>query len=744
MSQHPGKLSLFVKDLKRRGVTRLAAIYAVVGLGIIEAFDIIGGRFLMPDWSFRLVIILVLAGFPLAMILGWIYDITSKGIVKTEAITPEEQAALKTVSWKPGWLTVILFLILILITTAFFVVPRPNALGFRQQDWVLMADLENNTQDELFNKSLLHALSVTIDQSKRINIYPRTQVDEVLKRMQMDTVDRINLPIALEIAERENIKVVILLTISELGGSYVLSTNLINPFTGETIRSNQETATGKDEILSALDKLAADIRKDLGESLQKIHLQSVPLPKATTNSLEALKCLTNAAMVIGDPYYQKQKEILHEAIQLDPEFALAHSNLAAYYYWTNDRENGEKHISIALSLLDRLTERERLWIQAAVEGYRGNREESIIKWGTFLSQYPNSYAAWFRLGYNYMMLDQNAKAISAFSKALEIYNDDDPASFINIASCYTKLEEFPNAIDYYLRAFHLNPAYELYSNINHEYGFAYVQMGEFEKAREVFMKLLTGDANAEAHSKRSLALLSMYRGKYTEAASLIHEAVILHKSIGSSLSELRNRLYMCKIYEARGMQHELLAELDHCYSTITEAASEPLWYLYLGIMFVRNGEVEKAEELLMEIIERSNTGNRNDEMSYNLLKGEIALKKGGISEALELFETGAAIWPTGYSLESLAHYYIETEDWEKAILTYEKLIEIRGSLGWEAQESWVQAFFNLGKAYEASGDTAKASTYYNQFLEIWKEADEDLPALVEARSRLSQITQSSS
>ena len=77
----PSKLSLFFADLKRRGVTRLVSIYAVVGLGIIEAFDIIGGRFLLPDWTFNAVIIAIVVGFPVAIILGWIYDINDKKIV---------------------------------------------------------------------------------------------------------------------------------------------------------------------------------------------------------------------------------------------------------------------------------------------------------------------------------------------------------------------------------------------------------------------------------------------------------------------------------------------------------------------------------------------------------------------------------------------------------------------------------------------------------------------------------------
>ena len=725
MSGSPSKLSLFFIDLKRRGVTRLASIYAIAGLGINEAYDIIGGRFLLPDWTFKAIIIVTIVGFPVTMILGWIYDITSKGIVKTDPLTSTQKASLK-LSWKPGWLSIILFLFLLLTTTAFFIVPRPNALGFKQQDWILIADLENNTGDEVFNKSLLHALTVTIDQSRRINIFPRTQADKVLKRMKQDTVKKITLPIALEIAERENIKTVLLVTISELGGSYLLSTSLIDPFSGETIRSSQVTAEGKEEILSALNKLAIAVRKDLGDSLQKIHLQTVPLMKATTHSLEALEYLTTSMNLTGDSYYAKQKALLYKAIELDPEFAMAHSNLGACFYWTNDRINGEKHISIALSQLDRLTEFERLWIEAAVEGYRGNREASVQRWGTFLERYPNSYGGWFRMGYNYMMLDRLEESIHAFTRSMEIYNEDDPSVMINIATNYNKLEEYKKAIEFYQKAFRIMPDWETYPPLNHEYGFTYVQMDEPQSAKEVFYKLLDGNTNQQAQGKRSLALLFMYQGRYIQALTQMHDAVVLHNSIGYKLSEFRDRLYLCKIYQAKGMHEEYQAELDRCSAFIRDAATEPIWYLRLGIMLTRNGELEEAEELLEEIAERTNKGNKKDEGAYKLLKGEIELAKENFTGSLELLETATTMDERVYNLESLARYFMVTGNWVKAIATCEKMIVGKSALGWEAQESWIQAHLYLIEAYTETGNLEKASSIQAQLLEIWKEADDDL------------------
>ena len=123
---------------------------------MIEAIDIIGGRFLLPEWSIKLVIGLVLGGFPVA----------NKGIEKTKALTPEQEKSLPSFRWRPNLLSAILLLVLIALLVTFCATPKPNALGFKKQDWILICDIENISGKELYDKSLVHALTVTIDQSK--------------------------------------------------------------------------------------------------------------------------------------------------------------------------------------------------------------------------------------------------------------------------------------------------------------------------------------------------------------------------------------------------------------------------------------------------------------------------------------------------------------------------------------------------------------------------------------------------
>jgi hypothetical protein len=94
------KLSLFLADLKRRKVTRIAVVYVLVGLGAIEAVDIIGSRLLFPDWTISFVIVLVLIGFPVALVLAWALEVTPEGIQRTADLTPVQLASQTPDRWR--------------------------------------------------------------------------------------------------------------------------------------------------------------------------------------------------------------------------------------------------------------------------------------------------------------------------------------------------------------------------------------------------------------------------------------------------------------------------------------------------------------------------------------------------------------------------------------------------------------------------------------------------------------------
>ena len=91
-----------------------------------------------------------------------------------------------------------------------------------------------------------------------------------------------------------------------------------------------------------------------------------------------------------------------------------------------------------------------------------------------------------------------------------------------------------------------------------------------------------------------------------------------------------------------------------------------------------------------------------------------------------------------YPLESVAYGYLMSGDMDQAMAKYEELISHK-DFGWEAQEYWIRAHYQLGKIHEEKGNNEKAIQYYQRFLDIWKDADAGLPEVTEAKKRLTKL-----
>ncbi len=84
---------VFISELKRRNVFRVGAAYAIVTWLIVQVIDIAFPRLALPDWTITLVLVLLLIGFPVAVILAWAFELTPEGVTKTEDAEHDKLAA---------------------------------------------------------------------------------------------------------------------------------------------------------------------------------------------------------------------------------------------------------------------------------------------------------------------------------------------------------------------------------------------------------------------------------------------------------------------------------------------------------------------------------------------------------------------------------------------------------------------------------------------------------------------------
>jgi eukaryotic-like serine/threonine-protein kinase len=655
--------------------------------------------------------------------------------------------------FRPLWLAGVIVVIIIGLTGAsywfvgnYFRSPK-TALAFQKRDWIVIADFENLTGDQVFDRSLQTALTVGIQQSQYVNVFPPGRVQEALGRMRKASGTKLDEALASELAVREGVKGVLVCSIAEIGGVYSLTARLVEPSSRATVMTEATKATGKAEVLPALDSLAKTVRQKLGESLPSISQQSLPLPRATTASLEALKTYADGRR-LRFTNNQAGIDLIKQAVAIDPDFAMAHADLGLYYYLSGDKAQGEEHFTKALSELDRLTLREKLWIRAVAEDSRGNRDQAVTDYQTYLAQYPDDNFAWFRLGWTYMAaLNQNEKAVEAFQKVLEL----DPTSsdaIVDLATCYGKMGQTGKAVEYYERDFQMRPSDLVGIFVNNEYGFTLVKMGNLAKAAETFQKMISEDQDRDkARGYRSLALLDMYEGKYSEAFVNLKEAILLNKAIHSLESEYRDHMFLASAYRIKGRTADFASELAAANRILSRAHFGPIWSMYLAKTYARSGKTGEATNLLKDMMAQAqnptaisgiNNSTRTDQTAIYIVKGEIALANMKGSEAMESFELAQRVIPGDLSLESLAFAYRTLGKPRDSALKYEEIITAH-SLGTERQEYWILAHYELGKIYRDLGDTAKAKEYYEKFLNIWKDADPDIPVLVTAKAEYAKL-----
>ncbi len=130
-----------------------------------------------------------------------------------------------------------------------------------------------------------------------------------------------------------------------------------------TLAEEQVTAGSKEKVLDALGEASSKLRGELGESLATVQKFDVPLPEATTSSLEALKALSLGEKASSEkgtaaalPYHQR-------AIELDPNFAMGYSD----YFSLAELGRASDYYAKAFQLREHASEREKLAIAAGYE-----------------------------------------------------------------------------------------------------------------------------------------------------------------------------------------------------------------------------------------------------------------------------------------------------------------------------------------------------------------------------------------
>jgi eukaryotic-like serine/threonine-protein kinase len=308
-----------------------------------------------------------------------------------------------------------------------------------EKDTIVLADFDNKTGDAVFDDTLKLGLSVQLEQSPFLALISERRVNETLKLMDRSSDGRLTANVTREVCQRTGSKAMLTGSIAALGSQYVIGLKAVNCNTGDVLAKAQEQAAGKEAVLKALDKAAVSLRSKLGESLSSVQKYATPLEEATTPSLEALKAYslgwkTNLAKgnTAALPFYKR-------AVNLDPNFAMPYAAMSAAYSNLNEAGRAAENARKAYELREKVSERERLFIEATYYMVAtGELEKAAQAYELLQRTYPREFVPYGNLGFISAELGNYEEALDETREAMRM-EPNNAINYINLGSCYVNL-----------------------------------------------------------------------------------------------------------------------------------------------------------------------------------------------------------------------------------------------------------------------------------------------------------------
>jgi eukaryotic-like serine/threonine-protein kinase len=228
---------------------------------------------------------------------------------------------------------------------------------------VAVADFANETGEKELD-SLSGLLITSLEQSTQLRVLTRGRMFDVLRQLGKPEAHRIDEVLAREVGRETRARALLLASIRKLGDSYVVEMRALDPLHDEYLFTVSDRASGKAAVFDLVDRLGEATRKRLrtgGESTPQRQVATI-----TTRNVKAWEQLFLGRQAFDQGRLGEAKQRVAAALQEDPEFPLAHYQLAILDYWEGESlsDEGFRHLEAAERLSDRLPEKERLLVHA--------------------------------------------------------------------------------------------------------------------------------------------------------------------------------------------------------------------------------------------------------------------------------------------------------------------------------------------------------------------------------------------
>jgi DNA-binding winged helix-turn-helix (wHTH) protein/tetratricopeptide (TPR) repeat protein len=595
---------------------------------------------------------------------------------------------------------------------------------------VVLADFTNNTGDATFDRTLKRALEIDLEQSPFMDVLSDSDSAETLEKMGHKTDTALTPAIAREICERNNRQILLMGTISSIGDEYFLTLEATACSTGKRLASAKAQAANKMKVLGALDAVTNRVRAKLGESAKSMASYQVTIEQATTPSLDALTAYSigNSMAAQGRPPTEALP-FYRRAVEFDPQFAMAYDALGTAYFHLNEYDLSLTNLKKAMDLSARVSERERLIIQAHYYGEgQQNVPLGLQTYRLWSTTYPYDSRPVVSLISLYIDIGQPQQGIPFGERALTM-QPDNGLLYQALIRAYTHAGRFDEAKSLGARAAQLGKDNShIHASL---WQVAYAEHNAADLARETEWAHSHSDGWYGWFFPDLAANAAGSEGRYRDSEVLFARAVAFAKQEG--LDDLADHLLADQAAAEADLRN--LADLR---ATLLRVTKPELNEVALARGRLALGDIAYAEKVLAVESHKPNQSFSAVNLDLPCLRASIALARGLPQDAISALQVAAPYDLADYSMASLrGEAYLKIGRPEQAVAEYRKIVNNPGLD--PASPLATLAHLGLARAYVAEKNVPAARTEYGVFLTAWKDADPGLPVLNAAKAELAKL-----
>lgn len=724
----PNKLTQFWHDLKRRGVVKVITMYAATAFIIMEAAEIMLPRLGLPDWTVTLVIILLIVGFPVAVILSWIFDFTSEGVQKTEPIrlTTQERDPERPVKrrLRIGDL-IITVLVVIVIILAFPKIFKGSASLYAMTNTTtVLNEYGEKERRQVFKDAYVQKIMIypfLEEERDSINQWLKQGIPEGVREdlLQFHYVltygnsEAIHLQEQISAAKIYNCPYFLTGTYKVTDGYYKITSRLYETKNGSV---KQERVYQGDNLFSLLDSISLQTRLDLNVSRSIIGaFPDLPFQEHTTANLTAYKYYIFGQFPREDFSPNGVEENYYKALELDSTFALA-SYRAAWecHFYQKSKIDAKNYIRHASRHRQRLPEYRENQIRVLNYSILGENEMAIALSEMQYELQPYNIELLLTLIDVYNTNFLIAKAEDAIEKLNALVPDYPDYQFMR-AQNYLLSDKVNEGLKYIKKRVGENPGY---AGFHLSQGQFYLHLDDLDNAEKTFNGAILHAPENEEMWLLFLDHINFARSNTLTPGDLQKFAGRYRLDVGELYYD--NRIYNDHLFSDPANQLGYFAYPVSDTSFIGDSGDD----IYIISSFSTNGqgEVYKVTELQSNIPNPYTSWKQDDLILY----AEKSLESERHQEALIAFQKAFAENPEHYYLLNYIKHleFIQSQEYKGTIPVLESYTGTYGNVKVfkKNDQLYVEPFLGLNfKILPMSEDQFMIPSSYFTYMEFLKE-----------------------